>query len=328
MTHNQENDSVLAEYVDAFNPDPKHFEMMPHILSHLTYIELDGQTGIYYRKRLKAAHKEVYRIIKMIAGTGICFRTEEYIANMAGCSVETVSEAKWIFTEAFEQLDGNPLMTITQKSVMTKRKNELNEERIINKRPVHVCQLMQIWKYNNAYMTTLMDKEPGPMKQPLSEKEAELVIEKMFQKSSAELASQIVHNLGADPKKRESPGADPKKRESPSERADPKKRVDIKQRQTPLLKDKDTMAKAIQMSLINSVCEEDLKSECSTHEWLQKMGFKQAKATQLLSDYGIYQIQSAVFYVKKELKNKPPTRTISGYLLQAIEKSWWVPKTQ
>ena len=164
----------LAEYVNNFTDEPADHELKPQILNHLTYIEesTDNEGNrVFYRKRLKASYKEVYMVIKQIAGSEVCCKTEEYIANLAGCSQETVSQAKKVFQMPFEQLDGKPLMTIEERRVMTTRNSD-DGVKNVNKRPVHVCSVNSIWQYNNAFMKTKLDNkdfEVAPMKEKISE---------------------------------------------------------------------------------------------------------------------------------------------------------------
>lgn len=332
MTSNSHESS--QEYVNNFQQDPKYFEMVAGIIDHLTYIEqsldkdgspiLDGEGNpTFLRKRIKPAHKEVYRIIKKIAGSLVCVRTTEYIANMVGCSKTTVTEAKKALSQSFEQLAGNPLITITEKHTKTKR-----DDKVINKKPVHVCGVNPIWNYNNAYMSTLEkeEREPPTMCEEISLREAEIAIEKMGQTSVAE----EVHKSGAYPKNGMSPKAYPKngispqgKKEGSSQKWDGHK--------TPLtnpfvIKTNPTDL-AVQMSLINQEnVGDNFQSEKLCFEWLSKLGFRRKDATSITGTFDLITIWAAANYVKKQIKKGKVKSSITGYLLLTLEKKWWEPK--
>lgn len=323
-------DSTLDQYVNNFTCEPSHYEQKPQILNHLTYIEESKDkegNRVFYRKRLKAAHKEIYIVIKEIAGQAVCFKTEEYIANMAGCSQESVSQAKKIFQNAFEQLDGRSLMTVDEKRVTTIEKNIGCDDKKINKRPVHICGINWIWPYNKAFMAAkrkAKDYEVAPMKELLTEKEAELAIEKMAQKSVVE----HVHNLGAEPKKRDYPKAEPKKRISPP-RGRPEKSSRHKTPiQKPFVKEQDPMAKAMQLSLINqNNVDECFASQHKANEFLEVFGLKQSVITDLFGKYNLHEMLSSIYYLKKQVENDAIKSSMTGYFLRTLEKKWWKPKT-
>lgn len=319
----------LEQYVNNFTCEPSHYERKPQILNHLTYIEesVDKEGNrLFHRKRLKAAYKEVYLVIKEIAGQKVCFKTEEYIANLAGCSQETVAQAKKVFQNAFEQLDGKALMTIEDRRVMTTAKDGRGGVKNVNKRPVHVCGINWIWEYNKAFMKTKRDRKDytvAPMKEQLSEKEAELAIERMSQKSVVEL----VHKDGAKPKKRSSPIAEPKKRSS-SPGGRPEKSGRHKTPiQNPFVKEQDPTAKAIQLSLINQKnVEECFSSQHKANEFLQILGIKQEEITRLFSNYNLHEMLSSLLYMRKQLETKKIKTTVTGYFLSILNGSWWKPK--
>jgi len=324
-----DQDTNLSQYVNNFTCEPSHYEQKPQILNHLTYIEestdKEGNT-VYYRKRLKAAYKEIYIVMKEIAGQAVCFKTEEYIANMAGCSQETVSQAKKVFQLPFEQLDGRALMTVEEKRVTTTKKELGGEERKINKRPVHVCGINWIWPYNKAFMAAkreAKDYEVAPMKEKLTKEEAELAIERMSQKSVVD----HVHNLGAEPKKRDYPKAEPKKRFSPPGGRPEKTGRHKTPRQNPFVKEQDPMAKAMQLSLINqNNVEECFASQHKANEFLEIFGFKQSVITQLFGKYNLHDMLASLYYLKKQMAQGKVNTSITGYYLKTLENRWFVGK--
>lgn len=333
MTQNlaQENNDLLSEYVYAAEPNPRHFEMIPHILDFLTYIEevheeneKGEKTGVvtFFRKRLKAAHKEVYRIIHKIAGeNGACFRTEEYIANFAGCSAETVRDAKDIFTRPFEQLEGKTLMEISEKRAMTTRIEEDGNKKNINKRSVHICKIFSIWRYNNAFIATNKNAVPCAMSQKISQKEAELAIEKMSQPSVIE----DVHKSGADPKNRVSSTADPKNRVS-LKGSRPEKSGGHKTKENPFVsKKQNTAAKASQLFFMNEDnVEKNFVSQSKAIEWLQRIGLDIKKAEEVIEVYDLNEMICSAIYVQKQMRNpKKPVPSPTGLFLKTLQNKWW-----
>lgn len=128
------------------NEEPSSFTMIPNILSYLTYTDPD--TGEI--KKLSVYARELYRIIRMHAGNkGLCWANRDNLAEECGMSAGSVTNAKRILQMPFHQLDGNPLIRIEKKSKYTHK----NEERV-NKTEYDCITILNIWKWNNAYMAT------------------------------------------------------------------------------------------------------------------------------------------------------------------------------
>ena len=184
---------ILEQYIDAFkNSEPENYERVPDILDYLTYIaeKIDKKTEkkIYERKRLLPADKELYRIIKRAAVKGGCWKTCKTLAWEMNCSVGLIVKSKKNLSQAFEQLDGKPLIYIEERMIYTKD----TEGKNINKRPNHFISLLPtIWNYNNAFMGIYreIDYKKEYKTGVLTEREAMLAIEILGQKP-------IVHKLG------------------------------------------------------------------------------------------------------------------------------------
>lgn len=138
------------------NSDPKFFSMMPHILDHLTYDEIDLQTGNKVIKRLSIFAIQLYRIIKIIAGEhGACWQNRDKLAELANMSTGSISKAKEELQKNFHQLDGNSLIKLEEVK-KSNSKNGTTYHRII---------IQDIWRWNNAFMGTLnirRNEAPSP----------------------------------------------------------------------------------------------------------------------------------------------------------------------
>jgi len=324
-----EREEVLTSYSYA-EPEPAYYEKLPSILDYITYLEetqdKDGNK-VFYRKRLKPAHKDLYRVIRKLAGDAVCMRDTEYLARMAGCDKETIVEYKKILTMPIEQFKGDSLIKIDEKYTTTER-----DGKKINKKPVHICTINPIWKYNIPFMKKIFalsasdeKRLPPMMKETLSARDFEVAVEKMAQPS----IDDIVYNSGADTENpyepqglygksvRASRGA---YTENPYGHKHPK--------QTPLSKRQTPAAQiAAQLSLINQKdVEEEFSSEAKASDWLQSFGFKSRIITEMLGKYSIHEMLSSVFYIQGQLKNNGSKGSLTGYLLNTLKHKWWKPK--
>lgn len=323
---------TLSKYVNNFTVKPSYYEQKPRILNHLTYIKKskDKQGNeVYQRLRLKAAHKEVYMVISEIAGDSVCFRDISYIANMAGCSRDTVIEAKKVFQESFEQLDGKSLMTITEKRVMSTKKINENESKNLNKRPVHICGIEWIWEYNNAFMSALKeckDYTPPPLKQNISQKEAEISIERMGQKGLGE----IVHKSGVESENRPCQGAESKNRPSPLGGRVEKSTGHKTPEQNPFVDKQNptaSLAESVKLSLINQKdVHSCFASEKTANEFLEVLGIKESTRESLLMKFNLNDMLSSVLYMQVQLGKKSLKGTVTGYFISILENRWFMPK--
>lgn len=309
--------------------EPKYYEAMPGFLDYLTYIEATKDKNgkdIYVRRRLKPIEKDVYRVIKKLAGEGVCIRTETYIARMVGCSTHTLADAKIALSNPIEQMYGESLISIDKQMALTKK-----EGRKINKRPVHICHINPVWKYNIPFMRELysLDKDderrlPPEISAEISIKEAEIAIEKMSQPS----VSDIVYNSGAERKYAECSKAERKYAECSlgGKKGITQKCVVLNNPTKPFVLKQDPMAEAIQMSLINqNNVEENFVSEHKTSEFLEILGFTRNIINEVLGRYSLNDIYVSVLYLKNKMADKEIKSSITGYLLKTLENKWWMP---
>lgn len=138
-------------YSFAFqHPEPKHYTMIPNIIDHLTY-KKKNKKGIEVSTRLSVFAKELYRIIRMVASDhGVCWCCTKTLAEKVGCSVGTICNAKKELLMPMEQLDGNPLLTEIRKMI-SKKEND----KVTSKRELCTYTIVDIWPWNNAFMSTL-----------------------------------------------------------------------------------------------------------------------------------------------------------------------------
>jgi len=144
--------SPAEEYAFNFqNPEPKYYARVPHIIDHLTFkIEKDG---VIETKRLSIYAKELYRVIRMIASEkGADWHTTESLAEIMGCSVGSVTNAKKELLMPMDQLDGQPLI-IEQRKKITKLVNDKKVVTVLCTRTI-----IDIWKWNNAFMATIKNQ--------------------------------------------------------------------------------------------------------------------------------------------------------------------------
>ena len=340
----------LSFYAFA-QPEPKYFEAMPGFIDYLTYIEHDYKTvktesgqhkemlfdedgqPIYVRKRLKPIHKDIYRVMKKLAGEEVCMRTEKYIARMVGCSTHTVSEAKEVFQNAFEQTDGMPLLLVDEQRCLTKKIEDDGTEKKINKRPVHITHIMPIWRYNNPFMKIIYGMHasderrlPPEMKERISIKEAEVCIEKMAQPGIQD----TVHNCGAERKYASSPKAERKYALSPQEEKEGRTQICVRHKhplQNPFVLKQDPAEKAIQLSLINqNNVEECFVSQHKATEFLEVFGLKQKDIFNLFTRHNLHELLSSVFYLQKMIAKKKEISSLTGYYLKTLKGKWYLPK--
>lgn len=197
-------------YIDAFkNKKEAYYNRSPDILTYLTYIDskIDKNTGetVFFRKRLTAIEISVYLAIRNAAGNTHCWKTTKNIAFQANCSTGSVSKAKKTLCQAFEQLDGKPLIEIEERYLFTYEKDKK-----INKRPNHLVTPINIWNYNNAFNSVLphIDYQEQYKKGKMTREEAERAIEELSH-------PQIVHNWRARLQKKQAPGARSQKKQAP-----------------------------------------------------------------------------------------------------------------
>jgi hypothetical protein len=135
------------------NPEPKFYARIPHIFDHLTYDELNKKTGKVERKRLSVNAIQLYRVLKAVAGDlGKCWKNTKNLAEQANLSVGAISNAKEELQKKFIELDLNPLIQITKKN---KSRSSMGGT------SYHEIKIMDIWKWNNAFMGTFKFHKGG-----------------------------------------------------------------------------------------------------------------------------------------------------------------------
>jgi len=311
----------FAEFASA---EPSHFDMMPAILDHLTYIEETvGKDGdiVFTRKRLTPTEKELYRVYRQRAGNGVCWKNAEDLADQVGCGINTIKDARESLSQPFEQLEGQPLLVSTVRYIATERNG-----RIVNKRPSICVTLNNIWRWNNAFMDLFDHKNPKypKRKEVISKKEAEVAIEKMGQKGKVE----VVHNLGAHHQKVMSRKAHHENVMSSLGGSSLKRDVNISLGNiSPCSKTNPTAtarANAVARCFLDkSNVEECFRSEASAFDALQEIGFSGRIAGNLVAENSLDKLLLSVLYLKDCLKQDNIKNTVTGYLLNIIKHDWY-----
>lgn len=128
------------------NPEPKYYSRIPHIIDHLTYDSINEKTGEKEIKRLSVYAKELYRVIKSIANEdSTCWMHRDKLADLCNFSTGMISKAKEELSQNFHQLDGNKLIHIQEQNKTTNTNGTI----------YHRVMILDIWKWNNAFMATL-----------------------------------------------------------------------------------------------------------------------------------------------------------------------------
>lgn len=178
------------------NFEPTFYERVPEIIDYVTYIEkvVDKKTGEerWIRKRLDVYAKELYRILKSIAGTNGCsWMGALELAKRCNMSEGKISDAKKQLAQSFEQLDGNSLIHIEEKRVPTMKENKM-----INKKPQHIITINNNWRANHDFMKTF--REDKDFREYYWNKYITGVItEEEAINAMENMRSKIVHNLEA-----------------------------------------------------------------------------------------------------------------------------------
>jgi hypothetical protein len=142
------SEELYAVYLE--NEEPNFYSRVPHILDYLTYDHIDEKTGKIEIRRLSIYAKELYRVLKSVAGDqGACWQNRDKLAETCNMSAGQIGNCKKELTQKFHQLDGNPLIHIDKVQKCTVGggiiKNKTYNDRI---------KVKNIWGYNNAFMRT------------------------------------------------------------------------------------------------------------------------------------------------------------------------------
>lgn len=320
-----ENYNDLLEsggFAEFASDEPRHYDRVPSVIDHLTYVDEEvDESGVitYYRKRLTPIEKELYRVLRYRAGSNACWRNVEDLASHVGCGKNTITQAKRVLAMPFEQLEGNPLIFVEERMVKTVR-----DDVTINKRPVHIITIFNIWRHNNAFMDMYDHKESQfpERKERIEKCEAEIIIERMSQPGKVE----TVHNLGGHHQKGRSRGPHHKRGTSSPESSSLKRDVN----KDNITKDHCSGTKTKAEALARCFLEDENVYECfdSQHDALvslQKFGLTADVSRKLVGKHSPGQILSAVVHLIERRKKKPVRKTILGYFLQILENKWYEP---
>ncbi len=268
--------------------EPKFYSRIPHIIDHLTYDEVDKDSGQVIIKRLSVHAIQFYRIIKSITGDeGICWQNRDKLAELANMSAGSVTNAKAELQKHFHQLDGNPLIKIDDGKKTTHTNGTI----------YHKVMILDIWKWNNAFMATLnvhKKKAPSP-------------------------------NDGANQAPSPNDGA-------PLGAPSPGDTNNIKQNKNPLSKEQQPVASATAVCPLDKK-EEDvsvLEQKTQAFNWFIKIGCDVRSATHFVENFSIDDIKNASLYVKQMIEKKKTKNEIVpnvvGYLRKTLENKWWLPR--
>lgn len=284
------------------NPEPRFYSRIPHILSHLTYDDVNKETGQIIVKNLSLQARELYRVIKSIAGDeGACWQTRDNLAELCNMSTGSITKAKEELQKSFHQLDGNPLIKIEER----KKKSQTNGT------CYHVITILDIWKWNNAFMS------------------AKKYLNPKIDKNLIESGAPSPHD-GA--KLAPSPhDCAPQEARSPH---DGNKNTVNK---NPLFKEQQPASVDAPVCSLNSssCCLPSEPPEIESKKgkainWFIKQGFDMKAAIYFVENFSLEDISNASKYVEIQIHKKKNNNgfmgNIYGYFRKTIENRWWQPK--
>lgn len=318
----QEDFLAAAQFA---NEEPKRFDMVPEIIDHLTYIEVeeDKETGElrYYRKRLSPIDKELYRVLRQRAGSGLCWRGQQSLADQVGCSHTTIVQSKRVLAGSFEQLGGRSLISIDERLCPVKR-----EDRVISKCTRHFITVENIWFYNNSYMEALKGREfeYPKRKELLKPEEGELAIERMAQKNPINDVHKSVRNQGALSKNGQ--GVDALSKNGQPGSRDPIQNWTV---------NKDTLNRAMcsetypppeaeECGALDSDLCSCFRTQELSFEWLSAMGVS-ARVAQTLASLPAHELVSIAKYVlamETRALNAGKTFNSGAYIVATYQYGW------
>jgi hypothetical protein len=284
------------------NSEPRYYSRIPHILSYLTYDDVNEETGEVTVKNLSLQARELYRVIKSVAGEdGACWQTRDHLAELCNMSTGSITKAKEELQKPFHQLDGNPLIKIEER----KKKSETNGT------CYHIITIIDIWKWNGAFMATKKYLNPK------------------IDKKLIETEAPSPHDR-AEPAPSPHDGA-PQGARSPH---DGNKNTINK---NPLFKEQQPASSDASVCSLNSLSS-CLPSESSEIEsgktrainWFKKQGFDLRAAIYFTENFSLEDIAKASKYVEIQINKKKNSNkfmeNIYGYFRKTIENKWWQPK--
>lgn len=292
-------------YAEQFQvTEPKYYTRVPNIIDHLTYsVEKDGKI---VKKRLSVYAKELYRVIRMIASDGGAdWHTTEHLAEIIGCSVGSIVNAKEELLKPMDQLDGSPLIKEDRRSVMRDIGNGKKIKTTLCTRTI-IC----IWSWNNAFMATIKHQNKfgripdscGESGQPPD--------------SCGESAPPGPHSCGEANK-------------NPNNKS-------------PLFKEQQPAAEAASVSsvvsldmsnssvLVSGNSSKSSDEKAKAFNWFMKIGCDIRSSTYFVESFTSDDIKNASMYVEKQIAKKKAKNdyipNIIGYLRKTLENKWWIPK--
>lgn len=281
------------------NSEPKYYTRIPNILDHLTYKSLDKNKK-ETSTRLSVYAKELYRIIRMIASDdGVCFYTTKSLAEKMNCSTGTICNAKKELLMPMQQLDGNPLLIEKRKKT-----SKIENGKVTSQRDLCTYTIFDIWKWNNAFMSTLYWQN----------------------KSKARNETDMISPERNTDSCGESVGGTDSCGESVSQGTDscgePNNNTSIN---NPLFKKQQTTA----VPLLSASLKKERPFPSDDHKdvyaWLMKNGCSETTSYKICISYSKLDIKAASDYTndmnrKKKLSNK------WGYFQSALKNKYWLNK--
>lgn len=296
MQNQTENLSAAELYVIQLeNEEPSFYSRIPHILSHLTYdfIDENGQKSV---KKLSIYARELYRVIKQTAGDrGKCWRDTEGLAELCGMSTGSVVNAKKELQQSFNELNGKSLITITKC-----QRSNFKNDKCVNKSPSHIISVINIWGFNNAYMSTLK-----------------------YQKNEADSPCERAESAGS-PHESALRGADSP--HEPNKNHNNKNHLYLKQE--PTASPSVFSVDSVSLKKQNPVFLDEKKE--SAFGWLTKNGCPEQNAVSIIKKFSCQDIEEASKYTEIQLnKNKAKGKSTENkwaYFQNVLNNRYWEKK--
>lgn len=293
--------TIAEQYACALDcKEPNNYTQLPNIIDHLTYDDIDSETGITTVKRLSVYAIQLYRVLRTIAGQeNMCWKTAENLAELSNMSEGQISKCKKELLQNFHQLDGNPLITIESKE-----KTPTRDGKKTNGTIYHLIRVVNIWHWNRAFF--------------------------LLKKWEKEQAS--------SPQKPAESASSPQK-PAPKEASSLSEATNITYNNIPLSKEQHSTAKADSVCFLDteeqnvSVSpnqEISMNVKTQAFNWFMQIGCDLKSATFFVENYSTEDIEYASKYVKQQIAKKKQKNqhipNIIGYLRRTLEEKWWIPQ--
>ncbi len=277
-------DLTSVQYAYALeNHDPSNYTMVPNIIDYLTYDEIDPKTGEIVVKKLSIYAKELYRVMRSFAGQdNITWKNTDNLAEISNMSKGQVANCKKELQNHFHQLDGNPLIEITEKKKTTRKDGEK-----INGTIFHQVTIKCIWNYNRAFF--LLKK---------IEKEQEA-------RSCGERADGHVHVVNAPLEGARSYG----------------ERNNIHNK-TPMFKKQHSTATADSVCSLHPQSSVSVDVKTSAFNWLMQIGCDTQAAINIVSNFTPDEISKASGYVQEKMKKSKIGNVVGYFVNALNGKWW------